>query len=56
MPTEVHDLRRALAQRDRAIAAISKLVRQLECIQGYATYEQQAELREARAVLAESGR
>jgi hypothetical protein len=39
-----------------ALESLSALVRQLERIGGYATHEQQAELRTARAVLAEEGR
>ncbi len=46
----------AIAQRDRALGSVRKLVRQLERIGGYTTPEQQAELWEARALLAESER
>lgn len=42
------------ARHDRACRALYALVRQLERIGGYMTTEQQAELREARAVLAEA--
>lgn len=45
----------ALAQRDAALKSLRLLVRQLERVQGYSTHEQQSELREARAVLAEAG-
>lgn len=57
------DYDRALAQRDhanahcdRALEIVRLLVRQLEKIGGYATHEQQAELRDARALLAEGGK
>lgn len=45
----------AQARADRAIASLRALVRQLERIGGYATHEDQAEVREARAVIAEVG-
>jgi hypothetical protein len=44
------------AQRDSAIESLKKLVRQLERIRGHSTYQDQADLREARAVIAESGK
>lgn len=45
----------AVAQRDRALTSLKKLIRQLERIGGHSTYDEQADLREARAVVAESG-
>lgn len=45
-----------IAQRDRALTSLKKLIRQLKRIGGYSTCDEQAELREARAVVAESGR
>ncbi len=44
------------AQRDAAMVVLAALVRQLERVQGYSTHEAQAELREARALIAEGWR
>lgn len=41
------------ARLEAAVVCLAKLVRQLERVQGYSTHEQQQELREARAVIAE---
>jgi hypothetical protein len=43
----------AEAKLEHALDALSRLVRQLERVGGYAKHEDQAELQEARAVLAE---
>lgn len=40
----------------RLTVSLAALVRQLERVQGYSTHEQQAELREARALLVEVGK
>lgn len=45
----------AVARGARALGSLRSLVRQLERIGGYTTHEQQAELREARALIAEDG-
>lgn len=44
------------ARLSNALDSLKALERQLAKIGGYATHEQQAEIREARAVLAECGR
>lgn len=59
----VADYDRALARAetaeavcDQALQSLSRLVKQLERIGGYATHEHQQELRDARALLVEAGR
>lgn len=42
------------ARLEHALDALKALVKQLEKVQGYSSHTQQAELREARAVIAES--
>lgn len=44
------------AERDRAVESLKKLVRQLERIRGYASHEDQTDLRDARALLVEVGK
>jgi hypothetical protein len=42
-----------IAQRDRALDSVQALVRRLERISGYSTYDEQTDLMKARALLAE---
>jgi hypothetical protein len=44
------------ARLSRALSSLESLTKQLTRIQGYSTAQEQAELREARAVLVEEGR
>ncbi len=45
-----------LAYLDRALESVRELVRQLDRIEGHTTHNEQADLRKARALLAECGR
>jgi hypothetical protein len=42
------------ARHDRALDCLKALLRQLERIQGYSTHDEQQQLRDARALLAEA--
>lgn len=43
------------ARHDRALACLRALLRQLERVQGYSSHDEQQQLRDARALLAEAG-
>jgi hypothetical protein len=46
-------LHHAEAREERALDLLTRLLRQLERVQGYSSHSEQADLREARALLAE---